>query len=256
MEENKRMWIAGIVMLLITILVTVIYFVEKPNSDEYQIYFMGRSGCGYCTLHKPGMDYITKTYDLEYEYIDTDTLTDDKLSAYLEKFNIASEDFATPATVIMKGNEVIDNHIGFLEEKELYDWFKEKSVIQKEYVSHYPNLKYIGLDEYKTIVESNDQKVIALTQATCTACMNAKPYLDEVAKQYNIEINYYDLLFTTQEDYDYFYNSYSFVKEKLDAEQLSTPTFLIVKNKKIVATLEGFESKDKFITFLNENGII
>lgn len=257
MNEKKKLFAIIGAFVACIVLAILIYVFKGPN-NEYKVYYLGRSGCSFCTLYTPNINYISEKYGVDYEYIDIDVITTEKQQQYFRKFEIDPTDFGTPTTVIMKGNKVLDKIVGFVDAETLFNFYKELGLIdaKEEYVSQYQNLTFIDTDKYVEINNGSEKQVVILGQPTCSACLNAKPYLDEIAKEYNIVINYYDLNFTSQEEFDKFYNSNSFIKEKMDAEELSTPTFLIVKNGKVRDSLEGFESKTKAVEFLTKNGII
>ena len=266
MSETKKLTIVGIILAVLFAISIGIYVVDKTggfsntgkkttSSSKYEVYYLGREGCGYCQLFNPNIENIKKNYGIDYTYIDIEEITDQELSNYLEKFKI-TDGFGTPTIAIMQGDKFIANHIGYLTEQELYSFLKKYNVIEGEYVSAYQNLTYIDLDDYKEIVDSNDKRLVVIAQEGCSGCDEAQEYLNNLAKSKNLKVYYYNVSFETEDDYDYFYNSYEYIKQALDDEELYTPTFMVVENKKVVDHLSQFTSEEDLENLLKTNGLI
>ena len=266
MSETKKLTIVGIVLAVLFAIGIGIYAFDKnggnkqysstSSKNEYKIYYLGRAGCGYCQMFQPNIDSIKKNYNIDYEYIDIEKISSQELADYLKKFNVNSDEFGTPTIAIMKGDELISSHIGYLSEQALYNYLKSNNAITGDYISPYPNLKYINFDDYKQIVESNDKQLVVIAQEGCTGCDEAQEVLNTLAKEQGLKVNYYNVSFETEDDYNYFYNSYEYIKKALDNETLYTPTFMIVENKKVIDALEKYESKDALTNLLKKNGLI
>lgn len=266
MSETKKLTIVGIILAVLFAISIGIYVLDKTggfkkfsskgsSSGKYEIYYLGREGCGYCQLFNPNIENIKKNYNINYTYIDIEEITDDELSNYLTKFEIGSN-FGTPTIAVMQGDKFIANHVGYMTEQELYNFLKKYNVIEGEYVSAYPNLTYIDLEDYKEIVNSNSKQLVVIAQEGCTGCDEAQEYLNKIAKEQNLKVNYYNVSFETEDDYDYFYNSYDFIKKALDEEELYTPTFMIVENKQVIDHLSQFTSENDLENLLKTNGLI
>ena len=158
--------------------------------------------------------------------------------------------------VLFLDNFVAKN-IGYIEKQELFYFLKKNNMITEKYTNkNYPNLNYIELEDYKKIVESNDKQFVVISQDGCKDCDKIQEYLNKLAKEYGLKVNYYDVYFETQDDYNVFYNSYDYIKEQLDNQNLYTPTFLVVENKKVIDSLAKFESEEKLLEFLKKNNLI
>ena len=263
MNEMKRLFIViGVILGLFGLIICVHVFDKKDtkvsnDNSKYELYYIGRAGCGYCQKFSPNIEYIKETYGIDYTYIDTDKITSTELGEYLTKFNVDSSEFGTPTIAITKDGETIDNHIGYLSKQELYEFLKKNNVITSEYKEkEYPNLTYINLEDYKKIVNSNEKQIVVISQEDCADCEKTQEYLNKLAKEQNIKINYYNVTFNTEDEYNEFYNSYEYIKNALDDENLYTPTFMVVENKKVVEALPKFESEEAVFNFLKKNGMV
>lgn len=267
MSEIKKLTIVGIIIAVLLALLTTTYILDKKgvnlnnnnnsnsNNSGYELYYLGREGCGYCQLFQPNIDYIKEKYNLNYNYIDISTLTNEELNNYLEKFNIDSNNFGTPTVVIMKNDKYVANHIGLMSSLELFDFLKENNVLTGEYIYPYSNINYIDLDGYKKIVDSNDKKLLVIAQDGCNDCDLAQEYLSNLGKN-GLEVNWYNASFETEEDFNYFSNSYEYIKNALEKDELYVPTFMIVENKKVIDVLSQYTSEDDLKNLLTTNGLI
>ncbi len=227
---------------------------NKDISKGTKIIYLGRPTCGFCAAYKPGLDYLTEKYNINYIYVNTDVVSEAGQKAWFKKLGIDEKEFGTPTTVITEKGKVKETIPGFIPEEDLFDKLKEYGFINKEevYVPLYNDLKYIDFNDYKGIVESDKKSIIVLAQHTCSACINAKSYINNLAKTLNIEINYFNLGFESQEEYDYFYGSYDYIKKQMDDQTLSTPTILVVKGKKLLARQVGFENEETLKSFIDD----
>ena len=273
MSEVKKLTIVGIVLAILFSFSILIYALDKKDdvktntssktntstkatTSEYMVYYLGREGCGYCKIFTPNIESMKENYGVEYTYIDIEAITSEELSDYLDKFHITGS-FGTPTIAIMKGDEYIANSVGYLTEQELFNFLKANGVVTGKFISaEYPNITYIDFDDYKKIVESNDKRLVILAQDGCTGCDDAQKYLNSLAKSNKLEVNWYNVSFETEDDYNYFYNSYEFIKKGLDDDELYTPTFMVVENKKVIASLSKYTSEEDLNKLLKNNGLI
>lgn len=256
MNEVKRIRLLGIIFAIIIGLMITIFILDKSsNKDEYKLYFLGRDDCGYCKLFKPNIDSIKEKYNIDYEYININEITSEELSKYIELFKFDASKFGTPSIGITKNGKYLDSYSGYLGEQELYEFLFKNNMINARYINNdYPNLKYINLSDYKKIVSSNDKKFIVLALEGCDDCEDAQSYLNDLAKD-GLEVNYYNIMIDTEQDYEYFYNSYEFIKKSIDDNTLYTPTFIVVENKKVIDSLSEYDL-EKLNELLKNNKLI
>lgn len=98
-------------------------------------------------------------------------------------------------------------------------------------------IKEIDYNQYKELISSNKTFILEVMRDDCINCKNFKPKLNEVAKEYNIEI----MSISTDNLSD----------EELDVFGVSgTPTVIFYKNGKeetTAARIIGDTSKDKIV---------
>lgn len=264
MNENKRMYIIiGIIALLMIIIginiVTTniknnkIYnsFEEKFNSKEPQVIFLGRPTCYYCQLTTPIMDDLTSKYDFSYEYIDTDQINSKTLSKILGKLNVSLEDFGTPYIVIAKEGKILATQSGYKEKADMFKMFQENGFIDasEEYKEI---INYVDYNNYKSIIASDKPQLMVMVQTGCSACISAKPVLEELSEEYEITINALNITNLSDEEK----TSLNSTLEYLNANDWGTPLLLVVKNNQVVDASSGYLDKATYETFLRKNGFI
>lgn len=253
MNESKKIKILGLIIGII-LLICIGSSIFKGNGKY--IYYFCNNEDDYCDVYKDIISYVSDTYNIKYKYINIDNYSNDEIKNYLDKYNIDSNDFGIPLTVLVKKNKAVDKVIGLINDKILYNLLKENDFVKDEYVTRYTYIKDIDLNEYKNIKEKEGKTLLVLAQSSCIYCNKAKPYINDIAKENNIEINYIDVLITNNNEYDIFYNSYDYIKEAIDNDELATPTFLIIDNGEIKDYLSGFKNKESLEEFLTKNDVI
>ena len=242
-----------IVSYLAIVVISLFAFVgitkaEKIGDVELkgtQVIYIGRDGCGYCQAFVPGLEYLSEKYNFKYEYVNTDKLTEENFYKWLEKVNVEEEKFGTPTFAVLKDGKLVESHVGYVEEKELFAFLQKNGVIGsgKTYESKFKNLKFITNDEYLKIVEEGKKSIVVFSQATNSAGLNSRDMFDKLAKESGIDIYFYNLGFATQEEFDKFLDSNKFISDNINS--LSLPMVMII---------EGNETKN-LTTFIEEEFI-
>ncbi len=237
---------------------------KQKYMDEYtsaikakgrHVIYIGRSGCSYCQQFSPILNEITKEYNVKYTYVNTDNISDEGLEKILKMLNINSDNFGTPYMVVVKDGKPVAEQSGFVERDVLFSFLQNNGMIDKDekLVSEYANLTNISYSDYEKILESKKRSVIVIGQTGCTYCNQTKPIINEIAKEYNITINYLNLTELSQDDNKALFSSLSYLK---DLENFGTPLTLVIEDKEVVEALEGYKEKSEFVKFLKKVNVI
>ena len=99
--------------------------------------------------------------------------------------------------------------------------------------------------------KQENNNVIIITRTGCKYCEIAKPLLQKIAKEY--DLNIYDLNTAnfTEEDKDNFLAS-----NEVFQESFGTPYLMIVNNESMIANQQGVTDYEHYVIFLKENQII
>ena len=230
---------------------------EKNSSeivipDGKIVVYVGRETCGFCKAFEPSLKYLSKKYNFEYKYVDIEKITDDEYNAWMKVFDIDPNKLGTPTFGAFINKELKNKNEGYLPEKELFDFLKANGIIEEnaEFIPQYKKIKYVNDQEYLDVVKSNKKSLIVLTQVTNAAGYNSKDTLEELAQKYNIDIYYYNLGFSSQEDFDKFVQSNKYIEDNINS--LSLPTYLIIQGDKMIDVTNS-STKDGLTKFFNAN---
>lgn len=262
MNEKKKIIVLLSVVLFIILLVVVGSVLENSKSKKYlnqfysdfngtedKLVLIGRSGCSWCQLYQPVLDFWADYYEFDYTYVDTDELTSSVFNKLLKDINIDGDDFGTPLTLVVKEGQVVDSINGYVDETKLFEFLKEYDFVDD---SEELLVNYISYDEYEELLESEDAEVLVIGQTTCSYCIKAKPILNQIVVDEDVEINYLNITDLSEEDI----NEFSTSLEYLETNDWGTPLTLIVSEGEIIDAANGLLDYEGYVKLFKENGIL
>lgn len=111
-------------------------------------------------------------------------------------------------------------------------------------------LSEISYKNFADIYNGSDKKIVLIARPTCHYCQIAEPIIQNVAFKYDLTINYLNTDNLSDDDQanlvrldDYFAN-------------YGTPSILVVQDGKIIDSLNGLTTSEKYIEFFNKEGFI
>lgn len=263
-NETKRALITMGIMVFVILLIVLSFVVSSNkgkniinnlekiyNLDEISLLYVGSSSCGVCEIYDPIIDKASTDNNFTFYYIDMDDLNKNQTNQLVSILGKEGQKFGTPYTVLLGNGKVIAELSSYVETNELIDFlieneFLEAETAQKEETS----LNMINYSEYNELLESNEKIIIVLAQTTCGACITAKPFIEEIASEKkDITINYFNVDKMTTDEYGLFKKSLTMFSSKW-----YTPTIIIVKGNEVLDSYQGFDSKEKYLEFLESNG--
>ncbi|MDO5569352.1 MAG: thioredoxin family protein [bacterium] len=100
------------------------------DSQNNHIVYIGSASCSYCTKFQPIIEEVAEEYNLVVYYIDISTLTSsNKSKLSTSNSYLKDNEWGTPTTLILLGNEVVDVLSGYVEEDELVSFFSDNNLI-------------------------------------------------------------------------------------------------------------------------------
>lgn len=267
MNEEKKLYIFLGILAIVIIGILGINYINEYNSkkylekfesaisgDEQKIVLVGRDNCVYCQLFTPLLDYMSEKYGFDYLYVNTNKITTKGLNGVLEKLKINKDEFGTPHLSLVKSGNIIDEIAGYVDENELLQFLKNNGYAPEDAKLPINDINY---SEYKQIINSDTPQIIVIGQTGCKYCMLAKPALLSIASDYNVKINYFNMTSLKESDNsDTLIEEFNSSLDYLNNEEWGTPLMLVVKNGEVISTSNGFVSKEVYIKFLKEQGII
>lgn len=267
MNEQKKVYILLGIAVAVVILILGVNFTTELKSkkvlenleeiiakESKQIIVIGKDNCPYCQMFVPLLDYMKEQYSFDYTYINTNKITSRTLTKVLDKLKINAEDFGTPHLTLTEKGNIVDEIAGYVDEKELLAFLQKYGFAGEDAKL---SLDYIGMDEYRALINSQTPEIIVVGQTSCSHCMMAKPALLNIATKYGVKINYLNMTeIKNEENGTELINEFNSSLAYLQNEEWGTPLMMIVKDKEVVATSNGYLSENNYVKFLKDQGII
>ena len=245
MNENSKLLKIGISIVVIALIIVVPIIIQNNktsklikeiedvmNSSDAKVIYMARPTCYYCNLLEPITDSLKEEYNLDYYYINTDELSNSELSKVLKLFDRTTDTFGTPYLIITKDGKVVAEQNGYADEDETL------------------KINYLDKQSFDDIMNNNEREIILIGKTGDESVVEARNELKEIITQYNLKINYFDIMNVSSED------EYNDNLEKLGYdEDFEGPNLVIVENNKIIAETNK-NTKEDYITFLKNNSYI
>lgn len=261
-EKKKLIAILIVVVAIIALVIGVNIASQKENKkivDRYEktlnsktekLIFIGRPTCSYCEQLMPVLQEITGLYKVDYTYMNTDDLNLGTVDKVLKLFDT---DSSTPQLLIVKNGKVVKKQQGYTDREGLFKFLQEGNLIGKDEVleatdSHLNKIDYKKYDEY---AYGKEKKIIVIAQSGCSYCESAKPALNAIAKENELEINWLNITELSEEEQTKVIQSFEIFNQ-----DFGTPLIMIVNNNKVLDSIQGYENKDKYVEFFKKNELI
>lgn len=109
----------------------------------------------------------------------------------------------------------------------------------------------LSIDDYLELIKKDEKSVILVARPTCSYCELFTPILKEAADDMNITINYVNTDEFSNDEWDTFSSSLTYLSE----ENWGTPLTLIVQNGNVVADNGGYTDLETIKAFFKNNGL-
>lgn len=113
--------------------------------------------------------------------------------------------------------------------------------------------KEIKMSDYLELYKGSEAKIVLIGYPSCPFCQVAEPILQNLAYEYNLEINYLNTDNFTEKDEAILYDSNEYFSEN---EGFGTPLLLAVKDNKILNKVDGLTDRGHYKNFFIEEGFI
>lgn len=118
---------------------------------------------------------------------------------------------------------------------------KESAAVSDEEKKEFNN---INVDTYLEYYNGEEEKLVLIASPTCQYCQIAEPIIQNIAYNYNIDINYLNTNEISKEDGEKLMSSDEFF-----SEGFGTPLLLIVSNGQIKDKVDGLTDKAHYVEF-------
>lgn len=119
----------------------------------------------------------------------------------------------------------------------------------------------VGYNEYLEKIKGDNYTIVLLASPTCSHCQDYKPFVNSLAGEYNLEVNYLNVSSKnlTNEEYIELHDSLSVLKDQYNSYNepvIPTPTTAILRNGIEVDSILGDIGYNGLKDFLTKNGVI
>lgn len=111
-------------------------------------------------------------------------------------------------------------------------------------------MKEISYSEYKNLIENKETFILEIMRTDCSACINFKPKITDVANNYKIEVKYINTDHISEEEVNSLFTETGIT---------GTPTVIFYKDgaeETVASRINGSVSQDKIISKFKTNGFI
>ncbi|MBR3211234.1 MAG: thioredoxin family protein [Bacilli bacterium] len=103
-------------------------YIEFKADSEPRIILVARPTCGYCNIAEPIIYKISKEYDLDIYYLNTDEFTEAELTDFVQS-DERFQELGTPYLMVVQDDEIIDNVDGLTDYAHYVDFFQRNGFI-------------------------------------------------------------------------------------------------------------------------------
>lgn len=104
-------------------------YLEKYNGSENTLILLGRETCQYCQVAEPILQKISKDYNLEILYLNTDAFSDDDITKFLNSDETFKDSFGTPFLFIVGNGQIVDKVDGVVDTAHYLDFLQANGLI-------------------------------------------------------------------------------------------------------------------------------
>lgn len=264
MKNNLFYIISGfIVLILVFLCLITTTHKEIYKSISYEKFENLKTGLVYFGELDSEVKKIMKKYDQSFtidEYVVSDYEID-KLNTLLSNNKVNTID--NTGYVFINDNVPVWSSNKSLDEKDLTEELNKQlnGVLKSSEIVYKQNEK---MNDIINLINSKKYTILVVGKEGCSWCTRYQPVINNVVKDYNVDIHYIDKTKYSESDFKKYKDLALEIKAKCTNDGVATttktfgdyPLTLITKNGKSVDCLMGYESEETVIELLRKYNII
>lgn len=257
-KESKRILILVGILIFCAILIALSYFEQKEeqeiilsdfesvlSSEDYELIYIGRPTCSYCTYMQPIVEGLAEEFDFEYTYINSDEISYDNLVNILEQLGNDISEFGTPFSAVIKDGEVVDTYEGYGFETYYFEFLVSSGFLDSELEL---TLNYLTVDEFVSQTDLDGIYVLASAVNNDVTTM-----LNEIKTiSTDNEIIFNVIYVETEEELATITDTFEYYTDEVSP---LFPSTIIIEESQIVS-LNYYTSSTDYISFLTSYGFL
>ncbi|HPF82552.1 MAG TPA: thioredoxin family protein [Bacilli bacterium] len=216
------------------------------NSTDLKMVYIASNNCDECKLQSYQLKMLIKEYNIEYYYIDLNKISEARSKNIYEKLDLEVVT-KSPTIAIYKDSKLVDSLIGLTGTNKLYKLLENNNIIVNKKLP----INYLNLSSYVDIL-NNEKVIIGMGNYTSSYSNSFEEILFEINDEYDIDINFIYLNDLSESEGNLFESKIN----NFDEMNLKVPSLIIVENNEITDKIIGLSSKEEYVEFLKNNGII
>lgn len=175
-------------------------------------------------------------------YYLSDEVSNSDLKSIKDDLKTDKVSFDKNSLVIIEDGKVTDGTDKDLaNSNDIYSFLKDsglaKFACEATSDSKYENLSKLTYNQYDCLYNSDEPFIMIITQSTCHYCEQFLPIVNDYAGKNNLPVYFLEIDTMDDEDVQTVFSSLSYFDENSD---WGTPLTLAIKDKKVVDTLSGY----------------
>jgi len=106
-------------------------YLDKYFEEDKSIILLGRDSCHYCQTAEPILQKISKDFNLEIFYLNTDTFTEQDVNDFISSNEVFQNEFGTPFLFIVHQGKIVDKIDGLVDTTSYIDFLKTNGMIEE-----------------------------------------------------------------------------------------------------------------------------
>ncbi len=219
-------------------------YLELYNIDEINYVYLYHESCLNCDDYEINLDKLQKEYGIHIKKFDYSNLSDSDINILKSSNSFLEKKIDIPTIISINGKEEISSISGIKEYSALKNFvsYSTNTLNGKTFIK-------IDVDEYTTLLNSDDKKLIYMCDSNQEYCESFTSILEKTTTDKKIKVYYLNMAnVTSSDDWDKLESS-----SKIFDKQWFIPALLVVKNGKVIDyKMENLNEED-LNDFLNKN---
>ena len=279
MNENKRMLIFFISIVLIVAVILVIAFwpeadttfvcgvtadkdynkLGSVNHEQYECLtkqdskFAIAISDGLSDKEKEALNKAASKTNHGIYYL-SDEVSNTDLKNVEKELKTDKVSYDNTSLVVVENGKVIEGMDKNLDDSDkIYDFLEDAGLVKfacnAESDSEYENLSRLTYEQYDCLYNSDNPFVVVITQSTCGYCEQFLPVINEYAGEKNVPVYFLEIDTMDNGYSNKVFSSLSYFEENTD---WGTPLTLAIKDKEVITEISGYTNDTSVIDSLFE----
>jgi len=104
-------------------------YIELKEESNPSVIYIARPTCHFCEIQGPIIKNVAYEHDLTIHYLNTDEMSDEESTSFINSDDAFKEGFGTPCTIVVKDGKITGQMEGLVDRETMVNFFKEQGII-------------------------------------------------------------------------------------------------------------------------------